>query len=184
MAWTIPSKSSQTMPPSEVTGHMEVGVDLPLSSTTLFPFIVPDGDILLPNDDKAAVLAVKADLGIWHWPLLKSTSPYVILTLELWHWFWLPLEDCGNRMMLCNFNTHHPSWFSRSEQAMIGEWIERKHLWSDQQFAAGDCKSWFSYSPHSQCQSSLPTATLLSKHSSLMWGSPPTPTLGLICTFW
>ena len=72
------------------------------------------GDIL-PNDDTVEVLAVEADL---EGTILTVVNFYVKPAPSCPQNYASDLdvlqEDRGKQLMLGDFNTHHPSWFSRT----------------------------------------------------------------------
>ena len=75
-------------------------------------FRVPDGGIL-PNDATAGVLAVEAKLGGTTLNLNNVYAPRVVLPRNFSPYSDALLEDHGDHMVLGDFNTHLPSWFSR-----------------------------------------------------------------------
>ena len=118
-AWTLPSKSSQTMPPSGGTARSEAVVDLSLSwvsSTIPFPTRwLADGNIL-PYNATMEVLVVEVDLrGKQHWPLLMFSSlhrrpaPGTMSPILMPSW-----RTVENPMVLDEFNANNLSWFSRT----------------------------------------------------------------------
>ena len=132
------------MPLSGVIAQPEAAVTLVHHSV---PYRVPYSDIL-PDDDTAEVLAVET--------ILRGT------TLTFVNVYILPasscprncaidfdalLEDRGDQMVLGDFNTHHPSRFSRTrdDRAVARGRVSR---WGGQHFAtpaqAGRQSPWWS----------------------------------------
>ena len=107
-AWTLPSKNSQTMPPSGATVRNEVlwTAARSLSFTTPFPTVTW---WWLPTEQRhgtAKILVVEADLG-------EGGSSFVEVYVPTTD-FDAILDDPGDQLLLGDFNVPHPAWFSRT----------------------------------------------------------------------
>ena len=136
------------------------------------PYRVHDSGILL-DDDTAEVLAVETDLGRTTLSFVSVyISPASSCPRNCAPDFDALLKDCGDQMVLGDFNAHHPSWFSRTgddraaarEEALDGAVNSLQLTVANQDLP----------SRHpSQDQPSSPDVTLLSEHllPDLTWST-------------
>ena len=100
------------MPLSGVIARPEAAVaDLLFWSTTRSPIGCLIASDILPDDDLAEVLAVETDLG---GTTLTFVNAYIPYPRNYAPDFNALLEDHGDKMVLGDFNAHHPSWISRT----------------------------------------------------------------------
>ena len=121
-SWTPPSRCSQAMPPTDTIAHPEVVV-VDLYSPPLCPL----HDAWWWHSGSSSS---RDRLRGNHIDLCQCLNPScVLLPLELLLPFLMPffMKDQGDQMVHGDFNTHHPSWFSRTwddRAAARGESLE------------------------------------------------------------